>query len=63
MICAFAVLRIRATHHVFSPTTDEPVHLAAGYEYLTQHKYTIDSEHPPLARAVLALPLASTRTP
>lgn len=60
MICAFAVLRIRATHHVFSPTTDEPVHLAAGYEYLTQHKYTIDSEHPPLARAVLALPLAST---
>lgn len=36
------------------------MHLAAGYEYLTQHKYTIDSEHPPLARAVLALPLAST---
>jgi len=60
VICAFAVLRIRATHHVFGPTTDEPVHLAAGYEYLTQHKYTIDSEHPPLARAVLALPLAST---
>lgn len=54
------MLRIRATAHVFSPTTDEPVHLAAGYEYLTQHKYTIDSEHPPLARAVLALPLAST---
>ena len=63
MICAFAVLRIRATHHVFSPTTDEPVHLAAGYEYLTQHKYTIDSEHPPLARAVLALPLTSTHVP
>ena len=57
------MLRIRATHRVFSPTTDEPVHLAAGYEYLTQHKYTIDSEHPPLARAVLALPLASTHVP
>jgi hypothetical protein len=63
LVCAFAVLRIRATHHVFSPTADEPVHLAAGYEYLTQHKYTIDSEHPPLARAVLALPLASTHVP
>ena len=57
------MIRIRATHHVFSPTADEPVHLAAGYEYLTQHKYTIDSEHPPLARAVLALPLASTHVP
>ena len=57
------MLRIRATHHVVSPTTDEPVHLAAGYEYLTQHKYTIDSEHPPLARAVLALPLAATHVP
>lgn len=57
------MLRIRATHHLFSPTMDEPVHLAAGYEYLTQHKYTIDSEHPPLARAILALPLASTHVP
>lgn len=60
VVCAFAVVRIRATHGVFSPTADEPVHIAAGYEYLTQHKYTIDSEHPPLARAVLALPLTST---
>jgi 4-amino-4-deoxy-L-arabinose transferase-like glycosyltransferase len=55
-----AVVCIRSTHRVFSPTADEPVHVAAGYEYLTQHKYTIDSEHPPLARAVFALPLAST---
>jgi hypothetical protein len=57
------VVRIGATYRLFSPTADEPVHLAAGYEYLTQHKYTIDSEHPPLARAVLALPLASTHVP
>ena len=54
------MVRIRATHGVFSPTADEPVHISAGYEYLTQHKYTIDSEHPPLARAVLALPLTAT---
>ena len=57
------MLRIGATLQVFSPTADEPVHLAAGYEYLTQHKYTIDSEHPPLARAILALPLMRTRVP
>jgi hypothetical protein len=58
LVCAMTCARIALTYSVFSPTCDEPIHVAAGYEYLTQHKYTIDSEHPPLARAIFALPLS-----
>jgi hypothetical protein len=41
---------------VYSNTWDEPEHLAAGLELLDRGKYEYDTEHPPLARALLALP-------
>ena len=51
-----AVVRVASTHRVFSATIDEPVHLAGGYQWLTE-RYTIDLHHPPLARIFAALPL------
>ena len=40
-----------------SATTDEPVHLAAGYSYWQTRDFRINPEHPPLAKLVAALPL------
>src|SRR5580698_9366896 len=40
-----------------SPTNDEPIHLTAGYVYLTTGKYSMDITHPPLGRVLAALPL------
>ncbi len=40
-----------------SVTTDEGVHLFAGYTYLTQHDFRLDPEHPPLLKELGALPL------
>lgn len=40
---------------VYSNTWDEPEHLAAGVELLDRGKYEYDTEHPPLARVLLAL--------
>ena len=51
-----AVVRVAATHRVFNATVDEPVHLAAGWLWLSG-TYNIDLGHPPLARVLSALPL------
>lgn len=40
-----------------SATTDESVHLFAGYTYLTQKDFRLDPEHPPLIKEITALPL------
>ena len=40
---------------VYSHTWDEPEHLAAGIELLDRGRYEYDTEHPPLARALIAL--------
>ncbi len=40
-----------------SPTVDEPVHLFAGYSYLTWDDFRANPEHPPLAKVWAALPL------
>lgn len=61
LVCAITILRVWNTHHVFSPTYDEPIHVAAGYEYLAEHHYTIDVQHPPLARLFFAWPLRHAR--
>jgi 4-amino-4-deoxy-L-arabinose transferase-like glycosyltransferase len=39
-----------------SPTFDEPVYLAAGLSSLTTHDLRINPEHPPLGKALAALP-------
>lgn len=63
VVVVIAAIRVAATHRVFSPVYDELLHLAAGHEYLTQHRYSIDLEHPPLARAVEALPFVRVPQP
>ena len=58
LLVALPVLRIIWTYRVFSQTTDEPFHLAAGFQWLTTGQYDVDREHPPLARAALAIDAA-----
>jgi hypothetical protein len=40
-----------------SATTDEVIHLPAGYSYLRYHDYRMNPEHPPLIKKLAALPL------
>jgi predicted membrane-bound dolichyl-phosphate-mannose-protein mannosyltransferase len=40
-----------------SPTFDEPIHLTAGYIYLTDKNFDFKNDHPPLIRQIVALPL------
>ena len=40
-----------------SQTVDEAAQLAAGYSYLITGVFRLDSEHPPLIKALQALPL------
>ena len=40
-----------------SATTDEPVHLSAGYSYWQTGDFRINPEHPPLAKLLAAFPL------
>jgi Dolichyl-phosphate-mannose-protein mannosyltransferase len=40
-----------------SQTYDEAAHLVAGYSYLVTRDFRLDSEHPPLIKELLALPL------
>src|SRR5215831_10545213 len=40
-----------------SATTDEAVHLAAGYSYWQTRDFRMNPEHPPLAKLIGAVPL------
>src|SRR5215510_3181153 len=40
-----------------SATSDEPIHLAAGYSYLQTRDFRMNPEHPPLAKLLATLPL------
>jgi len=55
-LIAIATIRIAVTYRVFSFTIDEPGHFACGLEYLSKHVYRYETQHPPLARAAIALP-------
>ena len=54
-IILLACLLAAGSWRVYSNTWDEPEHLAAGVELLDRGKYEYDTEHPPLARVLLAL--------
>ena len=56
LLTLVAVIRVAATHDIFSATIDEPIHAAAGLEWL-HGSYDLDPSHPPLARILGALPL------
>jgi hypothetical protein len=57
-LIAIPLLRIIATYTVFSQTSDEPAHIAAGFEWLTTGRYDLDAEHPPLARILFGVDAA-----
>src|SRR5437867_5759763 len=40
-----------------SATSDEPIHLAAGYSYWQTRDFRMNPEHPPLAKLFATLPL------
>jgi hypothetical protein len=56
MLLAFAVLAIggMATESV---TGDEVAHLGSGYSYIATGDFRLNPQHPPLLKAVAALPL------
>ena len=51
----FASARIVSTYTVFNHTTDEPAHIACGMEWLDKGTYTLEAQHPPLARVAAAI--------
>src|SRR6266704_4278039 len=53
-ILALGTLPIIGTYSVFSHTTDEPAHIAAGMELLDRGVFTYERQHPPLARLAVA---------
>jgi hypothetical protein len=54
-LVAVACIRIISTYNALSLTADEPTHFACGLEYVAQHVYRIEPEHPPLPRMMVAL--------
>src|SRR5262245_41716201 len=51
-----AAARLTAALSVLSPTTDQPIHLFTGLEWLERGTYQFEPLHPPLSRALMALP-------
>jgi 4-amino-4-deoxy-L-arabinose transferase-like glycosyltransferase len=56
LLLLIGAIRIAATYTTFSETADEPMHLTAGLELLSKHRYTIHPANPPLPRILMALP-------
>jgi 4-amino-4-deoxy-L-arabinose transferase-like glycosyltransferase len=47
--------RLSVIYETYSPTYDEPYHIASGMEWLDQSRYQYEKFHPPLARVFLAI--------
>jgi len=55
LLVLIASARIASTYTVFNHTADEPAHIASGMQWLDQHTYLYEPQHPPLARVAAAL--------
>ena len=55
VLIAIGAVRIVATYPELSATWDEPGHMACGMQYLADHVYRYESQHPPVARVASAL--------
>src|SRR5437868_6191562 len=44
-----------------SATSDEPIHIAAGYSYWKTRDFRMNPEHPPLAKLLATIPLLALR--
>ena len=47
--------RIALTYPVFNDTFDENIHIRCGLEVLQRRAYTLEAQHPPLGRIVVAI--------
>jgi len=56
LVLAFCLQALLAIPRL-SPTSDEPIHLAAGYSYWKAREFLRNPEHPPLANLMAAIPL------
>jgi 4-amino-4-deoxy-L-arabinose transferase-like glycosyltransferase len=56
-IVVITMLRVAIADREFAQVIDEPVHIAAGFDWFESAPNRIDIEHPPLARVFAALPL------
>jgi 4-amino-4-deoxy-L-arabinose transferase-like glycosyltransferase len=54
LLIAVGAVGMSTTWRVFSATNDEATHVGAGLELYEFHRYTLQSENPPLARVVYA---------
>ncbi len=64
ILCVFAVVlvvQLWASIRQLSATSDEIVHLHAGYRHLQCGDFAWNAEHPPLAKMVAAIPLRLMR--
>ena len=46
-----------------APTFDEPVYVSAGLAAVLHHDVTLNDEHPPLAKMLVAIPLLWSNPP
>ncbi len=62
-VCLLAIFEaeLLLSVHRESQTSDESVHLYAGYNYWKRADYGVNPEHPPLVKLVAALPLLPRR--
>ena len=60
LVLAFCLQALLAIPRL-SPTSDEPIHLAAGYSYWKTREFLRNPEHPPLAKLMAAIPLLFLR--
>ena len=55
LVALIAILRIVSAYPNISQAYDEPAHIACGLEYVANHVYKLETQHPPLTRAMIAL--------
>jgi 4-amino-4-deoxy-L-arabinose transferase-like glycosyltransferase len=55
LVILVASMLSASTWRVYSHTWDEPEHLAAGLQLLDRGRYEYDTQHPPIARVLIAL--------
>jgi len=55
LLILLSCLLAASTWRVYGHTWDEPEHLAAGLQLLDRGRYEYDTEHPPIARVLMAL--------
>src|ERR1700681_2299022 len=56
-ICIIAAARVVLTYPIFGQTFDEPAHVACGLEIVSSGRYTLETQHPPLARIATGIGL------